>query len=38
MKGHFKREAKFRLIWLLGFPFLALFVAIAVSFFIADRR
>ena len=38
VKGYFKNEAKFLLMWLLGLPFVLIVVSLAVSFFLIRRH
>jgi hypothetical protein len=38
MKDYFKKEAKFLLLWLLGFPLFLTIVALIAISFIAHRR
>jgi hypothetical protein len=38
MKGYFKSEAKFMLMWLLGAPVVVIAVAMVATFFILNRH
>jgi hypothetical protein len=38
MKGYFRREAKFLLMWLLGFPLFVIAVGFVAAFVISHRR
>ena len=38
MTSHFKKEAKFLLMWLLGFPLFVIAVGLVATFFIAHRN
>ena len=38
MKSYFKKEAKFLLMWLLGFPLFVIAVAFAAAIFISHRH
>jgi hypothetical protein len=38
MRGYFKKEAKFLLMWLLGFPLLVIAMGLVAAFLVAHRH